>query len=122
MDIDATFLPVAIELIDTVFPTAIVYNRDNGSSYDPATGIVTPSVTQYNINAGILSRGATEEGGSGETQELRFWIQHSGSGLPVEATTGDTVLYLGRTYKVTSIEPVYSSKAIIASKITARAS
>ena len=54
MDIVATFLPVAIELIDNVFPTAITYKRNAGSSYDPATGTVTASVTDYSINAGFL--------------------------------------------------------------------
>ena len=47
MNIDATFLPVAKELIDSVFPTGIRYLRNAGSSYDPATGDVTPNVTQY---------------------------------------------------------------------------
>ena len=56
MDIDATFLPVAIELIDNVFPTAITYKRDAGSTYDPATGTVTPVITDYTINAGVLGR------------------------------------------------------------------
>ena len=72
MDIVSTFLPVAIELIDNVFPTAITYKRNAGSSYDPATGTVTPSVTDYSINAGLLGRSRIEEGGVGETHEVRL--------------------------------------------------
>ena len=69
MNIDGTFLPVAEELINNVFPTGIRYLRNAGSSYDPATGDVTPNVTLYEISAGVLSRGRTEQGGVGENYE-----------------------------------------------------
>ena len=121
MDIDATFLPVGKELIDNVFPTGIRYFRNNGSSYDPSTGEVVPNVTQYDINAGVLSRGRTEEGGVGETQELRLWVHHGDGGMPHLPTTSDQVEYFGLTWKVTSVDPTYSSNNLIASKIIARA-
>ena len=120
MDIDQVFMPVAVELIDSVFPTAIVYKRDEGSSYDPQTGDVTANVVDYAINAGVLSRGRIEAGGTAETYELRLWIQHSASGLPHLPTTADRVIYDGTTWKINNIEPTYSSKGLIASKITAR--
>ena len=120
MNIDGTFMPVAVELIDSVFPTVITYKRDEGSSYDPATGDVTPNVVDYAINAGVLSRGRVEAGGTAETYEIRLWIQHSASGLPHLPTTADRVVYDGTTWKVNNIEPTYSSKGLIASKITAR--
>ena len=122
MDIDSTFLPVAVELIDNVFPTAIVYRRDEGSTYDPATGTVTPSITDYDINAGVLSRGRIEEGGVAESYQLRLWIQHSSTGLPHLPTTNDSIVYDGTTWKVTEIDPTYSSDNLIASKIVARTS
>ena len=121
MNIDATFLPVSRELIDSVFPTGIRYLRNNGGGYDPNTGEVVPDVTQYDINAGVLSRGRTEQGGVGETHELRLWIHHGTGGLPHLPTTADKVEYSGLTWKVTSIDPTYSSKGLIASKILARA-
>ena len=121
MNIDATFLPVAQELIDSVFPTAITYIRNNGGSYDPSTGEVVPNTTQFSINAGILSRGRLEEGGVGESQELRLWIHHGTGGMPHLPTTSDQVEYGGLTWKVTSIDPTYSSKDLIASKVIARA-
>ena len=120
MDIDATFMPVAVELIDSVFPTAITYKRDEGSSYDPATGDVTANVVDYAIKAGVLSRGRAESGGTAESYELRLWIQHSASGLPHLPTTADRVVYDSTTWKVTEIDPTYSSKALIASKIICR--
>ena len=120
MNIDSTFLPVAQELIDQVFPTTIAYLRDEGSSYDPSTGEVVPNVTQYDINAGVLSRGRTEQGGVGEDYELRLWIHHGTGGLPHLPTTSDQVEYGGLTWKVTEIDPTYSSKDLIASKIVAR--
>ena len=82
MDIDATFLPVAVELIDRVFPTSVTYRRMNGVSYDPASGEVTQDTTEYSIKAGILSRERTEEGGIGEQYLLNLWLQHSSSGMP----------------------------------------
>ena len=60
MDIDGVFLPVAEELIDQVFPTPIKYLQTENPTYDPATGQTTPNVTEYAINAGILSRGRNE--------------------------------------------------------------
>ena len=120
MNIDGTFLPVAQELIDSVFPTAINYLRDGGSSYDPATGTVTPNTTLYEIKAGVLSRGRTEQGGVGETHELRLWIHHGTGGMPELPTTSDRVEYAGLTWKVTVIDPTYSSKGLIASKIVCR--
>ena len=121
MNIDAEFLPVAQELIDSVFPTAITYIRNNGGSYDPSTGEVVPNTTQFSINAGILSRGRLEEGGVGESQELRLWIHHGTGGMPHLPTTSDQVEYGGLTWKITSIDPTYSSKDLIASKVIARA-
>ena len=120
MNIDATFLPVAQELIDQVFPTTIAYLRNDGGSYDPATGEVTQNTTQYDINAGVLSRGRTEEGGVGESQELRLWIHHGTGGMPHLPTTADQVEYSGLVWKVTAVDPTYSSKELIASKIIAR--
>jgi hypothetical protein len=119
MDIDLEFLPAAEELV-TEFATPIVYQRDEGSSYDPATGDVTANVVNYAINAGVLSRGRIEAGGTAETYELRLWIDHSASGLPHLPTTADRVIYDGTTWKINNIEPTYSSKGLIASKITAR--
>ena len=67
MNIDATFLPVAKELIENVFPTAITYHPQGGTSTTPATGEVTPTPRRTTSTAGILSRGRTEEGGVGES-------------------------------------------------------
>ena len=120
MDIDATFKPVAVELIDNVFPTAIVYQRCQPPVYDPATGSITENVTQLNIKAGVLSRGRVEQGGTDESYELRLWIHHASSGLPQLPTTSDRVIYDGTTWQVTSIDPTYSSAGLIASKILCR--
>ena len=120
MDIDATFLPVAVGLINE-FATPIVYTRNEGAAYDPATGQVTPSSTDYNINAGILSRSRNELGGTAETYTMTLWIQHSESGLPYLPTTADTVTYDGDVWKVNIIAPTYSSKGLIASKLVVRA-
>jgi len=120
MDIDSTFLPIAVELIEEVFPTPIVYHRTDGKTYDPATGQVVETITDYAISAGILNRARVETGGVGETYSLYLWLDHSATGLPHLPTTSDSITYDGTTWKVTDIAPTYSSKQLIASKITAR--
>lgn len=121
MDIDKVFLPVAEELIDVTFPTPIKYLQTENPAYDPATGQTTPNVTEYSINAGILSRGRVEQGGAAEDYELRLWIHHGSRGLPVLPKTSDRVYYDSVYWKVFSIDPTYSSDALIASKILVRA-
>ena len=120
MNIDGTFLPVAVELIDQCFPTEIVYQKIGQPTYDPASGEVTPDVVESTINAGILSRGRVEGGGPLETFELRLWIQHSPSGLQELPSTADRVLYDDRYWKVVTVDQTYSSKALIASRLTLR--
>ena len=115
-------LPLAVELIDQVFPTPVIYQRPVAGVYDPATGTVTPAgTTDYPINAGVLSRGRMEEGGASETYELRLWVHHGAGGLPFVPETGDQVSYDGRIWRVVTIDPTYSSATLIASKITCRA-
>ena len=121
MDIDAVFLPVAEELIDSVFPTPIKYLQTENPTYDPATGQTVPNVTEYDINAGILSRGRNEQGGVAEEYELRLWIHHGPAGLPVLPKTSDRVYYDGVYWKVFKVDPTYSSDDLIASKILVRA-
>jgi hypothetical protein len=121
MDIDGVFLPVAEELIDSVFPTPIKYLQTENPTYDPATGQTTPNVTEYDINAGILSRGRNESGGVAEEYELRLWIHHGSRGLPVLPKTSDRVFYLQKYWKVYRVDPSYHSDNLIASKILVRA-
>ena len=121
MDIDAVFKPVAKQLIDETFPTSITYIRSLGGTYDPSTGDVTQNTEEYSIKAGVLSRGRVEQGGVGETYELRLWIHHDTTGMPHTPKTGDIVEYDHIQWKVTSIDPTYSSKGLIASKLIARA-
>ena len=122
MDIFNTFIPIAVELIDQVFPTDIVYveHVDTTGGYNPLTGIVPLTEINHAIKAGVLSRGRTEEGGVGETYELRLWIQHSASGYQGLPKTSDKVIYDGTTWRVVSIDPTYSSAGLIASKLTCR--
>ena len=121
MDIDLEFAPLAKELVDE-FATPITYTRVVGTSYDPSTGEVTQNTEQYNINAGILSTGRTEEGGVGETRELNLWIDHTATGFPHLPTTADSVDYFGAVWKVIDITPTYQSKGLIASKLMLRCS
>ena len=118
MNIDSTFLPLAKELIDE-FATAVTYHQhvDGTGSYDPATGTITSSDIDHSINAGVLSRGRTENGGTGETYEITIWVHHGAGGLQFLPKTGDSFTYDDTVWLVTAIEPTYSSKDLIASKI-----
>ena len=80
MDITAVFTPVAVELIDNQFPTPIKYLQTENPTYSPETGQTTPNVTEYDINAGILSSGRVEQGGVAEEHEMRLWIHHGARG------------------------------------------
>ena len=120
MDIDATFLPVGVELVDNVFPTAIVYHQHGASVYDPATGTVTGADTDHAIKAGVLSRSRVEAGGPNEAYEIDLWIHHGASGLSFLPTTEDSFTYDGLVWRIVEIAPTYSSKSLIASKIKGR--
>ena len=122
MDIDATFLPVGVELIDKVFPTDIVYHQHGAGTYDPLTGAVVGADVDHPIKAGVLSRSRVEAGGPDEKFEISIWVHHGASGLGFLPTTADSFTYDGLAWKVVEIAPTYSSKALIASKIKGRAS
>ena len=87
---------------------------------DPATGEVVEDVEQFNLMAGIEQIGITEEGGVGETRDIKLYIKHGTNGLPYECTTGDRIEYKGRTWKVTVVDPEFTSKDSIASCINNR--
>ena len=122
MDIDATFLPVGVELIDSVFPTDIVYHQSAGGSYDPLTGAVVSADVDHATKAGVLSRSRVESGGTSEVYEISLWVHHGATGLGFLPTTADSFTYDGLVWKVVEIAPTYSSKALIASKIKGRSS
>ena len=120
MDIDAVFTDVAVELIQNVFPTAITYHQHGAKTYDPETGVVTGADIDHAVSAGVLSRKRVEEGGPDETYEISVWVDHSATGLAFLPTTADSFTYDGVVWRVTAVDPTYSSKALIASKIKAR--
>ena len=121
MDISNTFLPVAVELIQNVFPTPIKYIRSLGRDYDPSSGEVVENTQDFDISAGVISRARVEEGGVGEIYSLTLWIDHSPTGMPHLPTTADSVEYDATTWKVIEVNPTYSSNSLIASKLVARA-
>ena len=122
MDIDATFLPVGVGLIDNVFPTAIIYHQHGAGTYDPLTGAVVGADVDHAVKAGVLNRSRVEAGGPDEKFEISIWVHHGASGLGFLPTTADSFTYDGLAWKVVSVEPTYSSKSLIASKIKGRAS
>jgi len=49
-----------------------------------------------------------------------YGFHHGASGLGFLPTTADSFTYDGVVWKVTTVDPTYSSKTLIASKITGR--
>ena len=99
MDIDATFLPVAQGVGGLRVPTQITYFQNTGTSYDPSTGDVTQNITEYKIPAGVLSRARAEDGGVGESCELRLWLHHGAAVCllcPLRLTPSNTTEQPGR--------------------------
>lgn len=120
MDVTQVFLPVAVELIDNQFPSDIIFHRHGAASYDPQSGTVTGTDTDIAIKAGVLSRKRIEEGGVAEQYEISVWVHHGATGLAFLPTTEDSFSYDGVVWKLTAVEPTYSSAGLIASKLTAR--
>ena len=120
MDVSAVFTPVGVELIDNVFPSDITFHQHGAGAYDPMTGTVTGANTDHAIKAGVLSRSRAEDGGPSEVYEINVWVHHGATGLGFLPTTADTFTYDAVVWKVVSVEPAYSSKSLIASKIKGR--
>ena len=120
MDIDLTFKPIGVNLIENIFPTDVVYKQYFPPVYDPATGEVVETFTDHAIKAGVLYSQRVEQGGAAEDHELWFWVHHDTTGLPFKPKTNDRLVYGGETWKVVEIGPTYQSKGLIASKIKGR--
>ena len=120
MDVSGTFTPVAVELVDNVFGTDLVYHQNGPSAYNPETGVVTPASTDHAVKAGVLSRSRVEAGGTNETYQISFWFHHGAGGLGFLPTTEDAITYDGVVWRVTEVNPTYSATTLIASKVTAR--
>lgn len=122
MDIDLVFKPLADELTGPVFGTDVVFHQHGAKVFDPLTGAITGADTDHNIQMGILSRKRVEDGGPQEVVEIQAWLSHGVTGVAFLPTTEDTFTYDGILWKLTAIDPTYSAKGLIASKLTARTS
>ena len=120
MNIDAVFLPVAEQLINGEFGTDIVYHQHGASVYNPVTGTVTGGDVDHAIKAGVLNRSRVESGGPSETYEISLWVHHGATGLSFLPTTADSLTYDSVLWRVIEVNPTYSSKTLIASKIKGR--
>ena len=120
MDIDFTFLPVSDTLINQTFNTAVVYHQhqDTTGTYNPLTGTVTKTETDFNVWAGIAYRHRVEEGGVGEVYELDCYLD--GNTFPHVPKTSDSLTYDGILWRVVEVIKVWSSKGVIASHVKLR--
>lgn len=121
MDVTAVFTPVAVELIDRVFPSDVVFHQHGSRAYDPVSGAVVGADTDHVIKAGVLSRNRVEQGGTSEAYDISIWVHHGATGLGFLPTTADSFSYNGVVWRIVEVSPTYSGTGLIASRIKGRA-
>nr|BAR34292.1 phage tail protein [uncultured Mediterranean phage uvMED] len=114
---DSFGVPVAKELVDKFRVSSLDYVREDVPVYDPATGAVTSASTTFNSAGAVEMVHNIEEGGVSGRQELYVWmcLADIGDQLP---TTRDHLVYLGKTWKVTVIDPILTGDKLYACRVT----
>lgn len=120
---DAWAGPLAKEIIDAWRSSDLAYIRISPGVYDETTGTIGVTETAIPAAGAVVKTMQEERDGVMQTQELIAWIDHATVAWPI--STDDRLDYLGKRWKITGIDPTYSSGqqagSVYASKITARA-
>ena len=117
---DAWAKPIAKLANSTFLVPSLKYVRVS-RSYDPAVGDVTETETEFSNCGAVTKSGRTEAGGTAETYYLEVWLATESIGEEFP-TTGDHLLYQGKKWKCSSIDPQYSGDVKYACKVTAHTS
>ena len=114
---DSFARPLAKTLANKFRVNSLSYVRESVPTYDPATGTATSSETTY-AKAGAVEMSKNVEGsGVSGSQELNAWICLADIGDQTP-TTRDHLVYLGKTWKITSIDPLFSGDQLYACRVT----
>lgn len=127
---DLWAIPLAKRLVDRFRSQAVTYVKvTNGGAYDEEQGVFAPPVQQSIQAAGAVVKSMKgERDGVQQGHEVVVWIDHETVPWPI--STADWLEYLGKKWKIVSIEPSYGSGGgeagptpfkMYASRITARA-
>lgn len=115
---DAWAKPIAKLANSTFVVPSLKYVRVS-RSYDPATGAVTATETEYSNCGAVEQSGRVESGGTAESYEVVVWLATESIGEQFP-TTGDHLIYMSMKWKIVSINPQYSGDVLYACQVTAR--
>ena len=113
--------PLAKRLVDRFRSSELTYIRVASGAYNEVTGVASIAETQIPFAGAVLRSMKAERDGVQQGSELEAWIDHTIVPWPI--SSNDRLQYMGRRWKIISIDPTYSSSAtqVYASKIRARA-
>lgn len=115
---DSWAKPLAKQLVDLFRVDSFDYIRVAPKAYDPATGDVTGGETVYASAGAVTKSGKAGDGAVGKTLYLEAWLDTAGIDEQFP-TTDDFVVYNGRRWNITSVDPQYSGDVLYAAKVRA---
>ena len=110
---------MAKQLVDLFRCSTLNYVTIVPGAYDPLTGTIVNAETTITAAGAVTKSMKDERTGVEESQEMECWLDHQKVPWPIN--TDDRLEYLGKRWKIVSIDPTYSGDVVYASKITARA-
>ena len=114
---DSFARPLAKTLVNRFRVNSLSYVRESVPTYDPATGTATSSETVFTKAGAVEMSKNIEGGGVAGSQELNAWICLADIGDQIP-TTRDHLVYLGKSWKIISIDPLFSGDQLYACRVT----
>ena len=115
---DSWAKPTADDLVDLFRVSDLEYIRTGTSVYDPTTGQVISNDTSYEGAGAVTKGGSIGEGTTGANMYLEVWMNTAYIG-DLFPTTDDFLVYQGRKYNITQVDPMYSGDQNYACKVRA---
>ena len=113
---DAWAKPLANELVDLFRVDDLTYIRTGTPVYDPATGQLTGSETEYLKAGAVAKSGSIGEGTTGANMYIEVWM-NTAYVDDIFPTTDDFLVYQSRRYNITQVDPMYSGDVNYACKV-----
>lgn len=115
---DSWAKPLADELVDLFRVDDLSYVRTGLGTYDPSTGQITGTDTTFTKAGAVAVSGSTGEGTTGSNLYIEVWMNTSYID-DMFPTTDDYLIYQGRKYNITQVDPMYSGDTNYACKVRA---
>jgi hypothetical protein len=110
--------PLADELVDLFRVDDLSYVRTGLGTYNPETGQITGTDTTFYKAGAVAVSGSTGEGTTGANLYIEVWMNTSYID-DLFPTTDDYLVYQGRKYNITQVDPMYSGDTTYACKVRA---